>query len=370
MKYFLLAASLLPFCTRAQSAEPWTQFSVQARGEYRYGYRDASGRIRIPAKFGNFTSARIFRHIMAVSESKSYKAYYLLKNGHKVGIDSVFVFDYQYDCESEGKILFRDRRKDRVGFLNSQGRAVIPAIYNYALPFHNGLAVALTGARRSCGDQSLDTLHCEHLGWAGGHRVLLNERGEVLINNLNTAPKGGDYLNWYSLKINAPAPDPATTVTLRAVNGDRYTFIDYETEFRQWFYDVLVPTVAHGDTAQLRALCFTDIAVSTREGWPHFTPTTFLATYPPAALRPRLGTLQRGTPGVAIFAGDLNTMIFESRDFLPFLTDCGRHFSEKYPVFEVVLTYPAQPANASIDHQEHFEFIRTASGYRLFSVAL
>ncbi len=73
MKLFLLAAALLPFCTRAQSTEPWTQFSMQARGEYRYGYRDASGRVRIPAKFGNFTNARTFRHIMAVSESKSYQ---------------------------------------------------------------------------------------------------------------------------------------------------------------------------------------------------------------------------------------------------------------------------------------------------------
>jgi hypothetical protein len=372
MKLFLLAALLLPFCTRAQSTGPWTQFSVRAHGEYRYGYRDASGRVRIPAKFGNFTNARTFRYIMAVSESKSPKEYYLLKNGRKVGIDSVFMFDYQYDCDSEGKILFRDKRKDRVGFLNAQGKAVIPAIYNFALPFHNGLVVALIGAKRSCGDHTLDTLHCEHLGWAGGHKVLLNERGEVLLNNLDTELTGNGRLNWYSLKINDPAPDTATTVTLRAVNGDRYTFIDYEKEFKQWLYDVLVPTVRRGEAAQVSALCFTDLAVSVRpfRGWPHFTPDTFWAKYQQAALRPKLGALQRGAPGVAIFAGDLNTLTFESRDFQPFLTDCGEHFSEKYPVFEVVLTYPAQPADASIDHQEHFEFIRTASGYQFFSMSL
>jgi hypothetical protein len=83
-----------------------------------------------------------------------------------------------------------------------------------------------------------------------------------------------------------------------------------------------------------------------------------------------LGALQRGAPGVTIFANDLNTLTFEGRDFHPFLTDCGEHFREKYPTFTLVLTYPAQPANAPIDHQEHFEFIRTAGGYRLFSMSL
>jgi hypothetical protein len=372
MKYFLLAA-LLPFGAHAQEAAPWTQFSVQAPGgEYRYGYRDASGRVRIPAKFGGFTNARTFRHIMAVSESKSYKEYYLLKSGRKVGTDSVFVFDFQYDCESEGKILFRDKRKNRVGFLNSQGKAVIPAIYNFARPFHNGLAVALIGAKRSCGDRSLDTLHCEHLGWAGGRTVLLNERGETVINDLSAAPAGSRYLNWYSLKINDTAPDTATTVTLGAANGDRYTFIDYEKEFKGWLYNVFVPAVRRGNVASLQALCFADIAVAARpfRGWPHSTPAAFLAKYQQSVLRPKLGRLQRNTPGVAIFAGDLNTLTFNTHYFQPFLTDCGEHFSEKYPVFQVVLTYPAQPKNASIDHQEHFEFIRTASGYRLFSVAL
>jgi hypothetical protein len=82
------------------------------------------------------------------------------------------------------------------------------------------------------------------------------------------------------------------------------------------------------------------------------------------------GTLQRARPGTAILAGDLNPLLFDSRAFELFLTDCGAHFSERYPVFEVVLTYPAAPASAPFDHQEHFEFIRTAGGYRLFSASL
>jgi len=365
--YTALALYAGPAC--AQHAEAWTRFTVKRRGEDSYGYQNAQGQVKLPALFGGFTNAQRFYHIMAVSEQASAKQYYVLKNGRKVGRDSVYMHDFQFDCESEGKIRYRDQR-NRVGFFDARGKAVIPALYNYVTPFHNGLAVALLGAHRTC-DTSSDTVHCEHPGWAGGRQVLLNARNEVLINNLDAEPTGSGHLNWYSLKINDPAPDTATTVTLRAANGDRYTFTDYEKEFTTWLYRVLVPAVRSGDVAAVQAVCFSDIAVAARpfRGWHHFTATTFLAKYRQAVLQPRLGSLRRGAPGVDISPGDLNTLIFEGHDFRPFLTACGEHLSEKYPVFEVVLTFPAQPANASFDHQEHFEFIRTAAGYRLLSVS-
>ena len=353
-----------------QRTEVWTRFTVQRKGEECYGYRGPQGQVKLPAIFGGFTSARRFYHIMAVSEAASQAQYYVLKNGRTIGRDSVYVNDFLFDCESEGTIRYRDKR-NRVGFFDARGRAVIPALYNYVTPFHNGLAVALLGARRTCGN-SPDTVQCEHPGWAGGRQVLLNARNEVVINNLAAEPTGSGQLNWYSLKINAPAPDTATTVTLRATNGDRYTFTDYQKEFTAWLYRVFVPAVRTGDAAAVQALCFSDLAVAARpfRGWPHFTPTAFLAKYRQAVLRPRLGRLRPGAPGVHIGPGELNTLIFDSQDFEPFLTACGEHFSEKYPVFEVILTYPAQPADAPFDHQEHFEFIRTASGYRLLSVSL
>jgi hypothetical protein len=353
-----------------QRTAAWTRFVVKRKGEEYYGYQNPQGQVKLPAVFGGFTNARRFYHIMAVSEQASQAQYYVLKNRRKVGRDSVYVADFQFDCESEGKIRYRDKR-NRVGFLDAQGRAFIPAIYNYVTPFYNGLAVALLGARRTCGS-SPDTVHCEHPGWAGGRLVLLSARNEVLVNNLAGEPTGSGHLNWYSLKINDPAPDTATTVTLRAANGDRYTFTDYEKEFAAWLYRVFVPAVRTGDAAAVQALCFSDLAVAARpfQGWSHFTPAAFLAKYRQAVLRPRLGSLRPGAPGVAIGPGDLNTLIFGSPAFEPFLTACGEHFSEKYPVFELLLTYPAQPATAPLDHQEHFEFIRTAAGYRLLSVSL
>ncbi len=370
MKLGLLLLLALPAAAQnAPDTTAWTWFSRETPAGTTYGYQDASGRVRIPARFGGFTRARRFHHIAAVREDQAPRSYYLLKSGRQVGIDSVFVFDFQFDCESEGKIRFKDPRRNRVGFLDHRGKVVIPALYNYVTPFYNGLAVGLIGARQTC-DHDPDTVQCEHPGWIGGRTVLLNARHEVLINDLATVPTGSGYLNWYSLKINDPAPDTATTTTLRVAGGDRYTFTDYDKEFRTWFYGVFVPTARTGSAAQLQALCFADLAVAARpfRGWPHFTPATLLARYG-AALRLRLGGLRRGMANTSIFSGDLNKLIFSSRAFEPFLTDCGEHFRERYPVWEVMLTYPAGPTKSTASHQEHFEFIRTAAGYRLLSVS-
>ncbi|MGI4875664.1 MAG: WG repeat-containing protein [Janthinobacterium lividum] len=364
-----LALLAAPSSAAAQDTAAWTRFDVLKKGEYTYGYNDAKGQIKIPAKFGGFTNANRFRHIMAVSEADTYQQYYLLKNGRQVGRDSVFMFDFSYDCESEGAILFRDAKKNRVGFLNTQGKVFIPAIYNHATPFHNGVAMALIGAKRTCWGGG-DTLSCEHSGWTGGRRRLINQRNEVLAD-LATATTNSFRLNWYSLQRNAPAPDTATTVTLTGAGGERYTFTEYDREFKQWFFGTFVPALRTSNAETVKPLCFSDLAVSSRpfRGWPHYSRAAFVAKYQPA-LRAKLGGLRRGAPGVDFGAGDLNTLIFTSPVFQQFLTDCGQHFEEKYPVFEVLLTYPARPANAPIDHQEHFEFIRTASGYQLFSVSL
>ena len=59
--------------------------------------------------------------------------------------------------------------------------------------------------------------------------MLINERNEVLLNL--PAKFHWQRLSLYSASINATAPDTATTVTLRAVNENRYSFGDYEKEF-------------------------------------------------------------------------------------------------------------------------------------------
>ncbi|GGF07163.1 hypothetical protein GCM10011383_17780 [Hymenobacter cavernae] len=346
------------------------QFAVQKNGDYLYGYKDKNGHVRVPAKFGNFTNAQKFTHIIAVSEAGTHQQYYLLRNGRKVGVDSVYMFDFTFDCEREGKIRFEDRKKNRIGFLNIQGRAIIPAMYNFVTPFQNGLAVARVGARAKCWSSENDTIRCEHLGWVGGRDVLINERNEILADSL--AEGQWAHLNWYSLKINPAEVDTALTSSFRGKQGDRYTFINYEKEFTQWLYEVFVPAVRTGNDKQVAALCFPELAVAARpfKGWPHFQRAAFMTKYYQSVLRPKLGMLHRDSKNVAVLSEELNTYIFSGSLFQLFMTDCGAHFQDKYPVFDVMLTYAAPPGQKSDEYHNHFEFIRTPQGYRLLSVGL
>jgi len=366
----LLLAAALPAGAQQHAEEVWTQFAKKDKDTYLYGYKDANGRIRIPAKFGSFVPALKFRHIAAVTEQATLEQYYLLKNGRQVGRDSVYMFDYTYDCEQEGLIRFRSRAQNRVGFLNGQGQPVIPAVYNALSRFYNGLAVGLIGARAVCLSGESDTMHCEHPSWVGGRWVLLNERNQVLADSLPLNQLNN--LDWYSLRLNAPAIDTATTCTFRAANGDRYTFMDYEKEFMRWFYGVFVPAVRTGEAGQVTPLCFTELATSGKpfRGWRHFERAAFVQKFYQSALLPKLGGLRSGTQNVDVFSEDLNMLIFGSPRFQSFLTDCGEHFRAKYPVFNVVINPLEATGKRSFGHQEHFTFIRTAEGYRLFSVAL
>lgn len=365
----LLLAAVSAFAQKPADAV-WTQFEKQTKAGSTFGYKDAAGHIRIPAKFGNFSRALRFRHIIAVNEEATQRQYYLLKDGRKVGRDSVYLFDYTFDCESEGKIRFRDRRKYRVGFFDSSGHVCIPAVYNTVTPFHNGLAVARIGAHLECLSGEKDTIQCEHAAWVGGRSVLIDARNEVLADSLPNDQSTN--INWYSLKINVPAIDTATTRTFRAVNGGRYIFTDYEKEFTHWFYDVFVPAVRTGLASKATPLCYSELAVSGRpfRGWPHFDRATFVQKFYQPVLRPKLSSLRYGEKGVDISAEDFNNLVFDSKNFQAFLTDCGEPFREKYPAFNVVVTEVGPAGQRNYEHQQHFAFIRTAEGYRLFSVSL
>ena len=355
------------------------------------GYKDSKGSIKIPAKYDNFTRADTFYNIIAVTEKidSSYKSYYLLKDGSKVGQDSVFMFDFTYDCESEGKILFKDNKKDRVGFFDKNGLAIIPAIYNAASPFRNGLAIALKNAKRSCWGESEDTLNCEHLSWSGGETVLINDKNEILVDSLKGYLSN---INWYSLKINDPNIDTSIWVSLRGRSEKVYSFVNYEKEFTKWFYSKFLFALNSSSKDKLKELLFSEVTFWTnKNGWTSLNNSKFLNAFPTSLTKKRFK--ENNFKRVSISDEDLNSLIFEDKLYKGFYDACGSHNKEKYPVFDVMLTYykkrtkelniPPPPGSKSekwelsdfdkkyeIDYQEHFEFIRTEEGYKLLSVSL
>jgi hypothetical protein len=350
MRYIwtLLLVLLLPQLIMAQGAV-WVKY-YDKKGELA-GYKDLNGRIKIPAQFLHYSIPDSFHHIIAV-EDTLYNQYYLLKNGKKVARDSVYMFDYMFDCEREGKILFKDKKSKNVGFLDVNGRVVIPAIYNYATPFCNNISLALIGAELKCLDKG-----CEHSSYVGGKTVLINAKNEIIVDNWQD---DSDKINWYSVKIDDPALDRPGCVDVGGTDGRVYSFQSYNSEFVSWYYRKFLPALKAGEVSKYVMSEIKSWSDDKGE-WLHWPKAHFLRTN--TSLMRDILLINRDK--IDISSGDL---IFNDNLYKSYRNSCGQHDAERYPVFTVTKTY--SNGDAASNRQENFDFIRTTNGYLLYAVSI
>jgi len=338
------------------------------------GYKDLKGNTRIPAKFHSLTRADTFYNIIAAIDS-SDKYYYLLKDGRKIGRDSVFMFDFEADCEREGKIIFYDRKKDRVGFFDSKGVAIIPAVYNYASPFRNGFSIAHRNAKRKCWDGNDDTTRCEHLGWEGGETILINDKNEIIADSINIDLSN---INWYSKRINDLSVDTSIFVSLKGKDNNIYSFVDYRKEFTKWFYNKYLPNI---NSDHPENLLFSEVTFwSDKTGWTSLKAGDFIKAFRSVFSSERLQSNK--VKQISIDAELFNELIYDKALYKKYLNSCGEHNRERFPLFNVLITYYKErqkpvtdtPSDFfkkyEIDYQEGFDFLRTENGYRLLSVSV
>jgi hypothetical protein len=288
--------------------------------------------------------------------------YYVLKNGNKVGVDSVYTWDYTTPCATEGKILFRDKKTDKVGFFSENGKIAIPAVYNDAQPFYNGLALTVRNAKRTCLDGKEFNINdpCEHWYWKG-ISSLINDKNEIEVDGINVEQL--DEINWYSLKKGNQLLDTAIYINLQGRNGKYYSYINYKKEFKQWFNNHYLESL---NPLELQKNCFEEIAIDEKE-WKIYAKAAFLKKYG-KILNNRLNAIKKHTIEISIFSNHLNPYIYTSKVFSKFYMDCGAGTTQQYPVYEVIVNYYKK--NKQIDYQEHFSFLRTDKGYKLIELSL
>lgn len=361
MLLFLLCAGI-SFCAEAQTGN-WYRFEDHKKNLS--GYKDASGAVQVPAKFDGLTRAVVFRNIIAVNESATNSSYYLLRSGKKIGVDSLYVWNMTYDCEQEGKIRFRDLQTDKVGFFGKDGKVQIPATYNDARPFYNGLALVIHHGKRTCADGTpFDPKSpCEHWAW-DGVTALIDTNGHVVADSLDFMQTAN--LNWYSLIRSSTPSTRNECVSFKAVQGGYYCFTSYEKEFEQWFYGQYLknPDLSLG-IYSFRQLSVEGLFSKTLRKF--FKKDTFIKQYR-NLVSGKMHAIKKEQVEIALMSEDLNPFIYDQTDFKPFYTDCGDANSAKYPVFDVVTSHYKK--DKQIDYQEHFSFLRTGSGYRLIGIAI
>lgn len=236
----LCAMFLAPADTR-----PWYSFTDTLTEQI--GFKDASGKVRVPAKYSMPTSAHVFRNVIAVAledtATGKRNMHYLRRDGSTFGHDSVPILpDIYLPCEEEGRILFKDGRSDRPGFsdsadrlgyFDSVGKVAIPARFVDADRFRGGWAVAMEHGTLRCEDgrKWRRNKPCEHPHW-DGEWVLIDREGKVVARPFETALIGTS--DWLAARVVDVEPD-TNRIRIPLLDGRILSVPDIEREFRTWF---------------------------------------------------------------------------------------------------------------------------------------
>ena len=345
---------LIPVSVFAQDVEPW--YSFYNADSTLSGFKDANGMVKIEPKFRSLLLSGIFRNIIAVTEQQgdTYAHYYLTKSGRKVGRDSVHYFDNTEDYEQEGFIRFRDRKSDKVGLFNRHGDIVVPAIYDGMTSVHNGMIIALFGANK------LVSTDGEHHFWKDGRQKLIDTSNKVLIEDF----KYDNMLNLNSLKISS-RPDPSSArKNFKGTNGQFYSFIEYESEFKKWLEKDLLDNFSKEKLS--RATFGTIANPHGREGWVLESKETYIEQHYERIQR-KLLQLKNPEVKYSVTLDDLNPYIYESQEFQEYLDVHGQDRMPQYPVLMIVIDYDIMTPQ---HRQDFFEFLRTKEGYKLISATM
>lgn len=338
----------------AQTADKWIAFTDST--SKLIGFKDINGQVKVEPKFTGRTSANYFEHIIAVSENNnsSYESYYLTKTGKTVGRDSLHLFDYGADCESEGFIRFKDKATEKVGMFDKNGDITIPAIYSALSRVHNGHVWALKGATEKYLDE-----HKEHAAWEGGEELLITTNNEIVLRNFNYAYK----LNLYSLKVHAKPSNDPNRQSFKGESGKFYSFIDFDKEFNSWIKSNLV-----------KALTLDKLAKSSHDsitywqepnGWMTEAKANFLNRNF-ELIKARLLSMKKDEAEFFVTIDGLDPYLFKGKSYEKYYNNCGEALREKYPVMDLFIN-----TNTESDPlQDHFGFVRTDNGYRLIYVAI
>lgn len=320
-----------------------------------YGFKDANGVVKIEPKFQSFFLTGVFDNIISVNEKQGdkYESYYLTKSGRKVGRGNVYIFDFTYDHEQEGFIRFMDHKADKEGLFNRYGDVVIPALYDGMTSVHNGLIVVLQGAKKIVSEDG------EHHHWEGGTQKLLDTNGRVLIRNFDYNMK----LNLYSLVVSDKKHTSQVRKSFRGENGQYYSFIEYETEFRTWLEKDLLVNL---DKNKLLRASFNTIANPAVGGWAFEPKEKYIGQYY-ERIKAKLLQLKKPAFKYSINVDELDSDIYETEEFRPYMNYLGYNRMAEYPVLNVVIDYGIMTPN---HRQDFFEFLRTKEGYKLVSATM
>lgn len=269
------------------------------------------------------------------------------------GDTQIYHFDNTPDCESEGFIRYSSRTTGKVGLMNVDGGIVIPAEYSGLSRVQNGMIYALKGATKIFSDDG------EHHHWEGGQVLLIDTNNQILITDFTY-----EYaLNLYSLVISNKPDTDSLRHSFKAVDGQYYSFTDFEKEFKAWLTSDLLPDLSRENLLRIAHPKIT--YWNDGEGWVSVNQISFIDRNH-ERIQAELSEVKNQTSQFNLFVGGLNPLIYKSDDFKKYYNSCGDAKDWLYPVQSVVISRQSEGEM----QQHHSDFLRTDEGYKLISVVL
>lgn len=290
--------------------------------------------------------------IVAISKigNSSYESYYLTRTGKKVGIDSLYMYDNGVDCENEGFIRFRDHKIDKVGFFDNDGNVAIPPIYSDASKVHNGMIFTISGKRIKDGEHT----------YSVGDEALVDIHGNILIENFTL----NEDINLYSVVMEdknysaSPIRD-----YFQGKNDKTYSFVNYKKEFRHWFESVFKKELAK---EKIKDHFFDKVSYwDDKYGWV-LSKKEDLTQSMVSDIMQKFKRVQIKDTTYQISLDDINSFIYQGKEFEPYYNICYEQIVGKYPVANAIF----DGKNKGKSVQDHFEFLRTDKGYKLIGISI
>ena len=325
------------------------------------GFKDSKDSIIYQAQYGFFSKAKIFERIVALNvhlQGEKKDAYYMLPSGKKFGRDSLYVFDFAFDCESEGFIRFQDPTTQLVGLFDSEGKVAISAEYNYLSSVKNGYIVGLKNAKKEFYHQGEGD--CNHFKWVAGDTLLLKSDNTIVVQ---------EYTDNYNLKWSSsmmttePSNDPIR-VNYKTTEGKYLSFVDNLKEFDQFLEQILEEL----DSSTLESIVYNQIGFSSSEDQTSILKKEYLSKNGARLLKSLSSIHQSNYRSETSISNFLPRPIELSPHEEKVYDNCGRRNLSEYPIYTIRISKRNEKGRTM--SQDHIQFLKLKGEIKLVSASL
>lgn len=138
------------------------------------GYLNQQGDTLISKYEFQILFSETFLNFAFVYDAQKFGKEIVAINRDKKVVFEAFMYDNGPDYLSEG--LFRIKQNGKIGFANEKGEIIIPAIYECAYPFEEGIAKVSMRCETV-------TDGFEHFGWESKEWFFINQKGQKVSGN-------------------------------------------------------------------------------------------------------------------------------------------------------------------------------------------